>query len=139
MAVQPKTKLLYVTPEKLAKSSELTAALEGLASRCDGPKTKKTFDESMPRGRQAPKRELCNRPKLLLGGCRAWFVQCLHFHSLVVLEYDTYLPAWGRVSLCREFRTSVVVFTFALSLGERSMPAVAHTLESSWEVWLPPE
>lgn len=32
--VQPKTKLLYVTPEKLDKSGELTAALEDLASRC---------------------------------------------------------------------------------------------------------
>lgn len=33
MAAQPKTKLLYVTPERLAKNSELTAALEKLASR----------------------------------------------------------------------------------------------------------
>eukprot|EP00903_Cladosiphon_okamuranus_P013410 g12495.t1 len=33
VVTQPKMKLLYVTPEKLAKSSDLTAALESLASR----------------------------------------------------------------------------------------------------------
>ena len=32
----PRTKLLYVTPEKLAKSGSLTAALKALASRWDG-------------------------------------------------------------------------------------------------------
>lgn len=37
---QPKTKLLYVTPEKLVKSSELKAALESLASRCGVEQTK---------------------------------------------------------------------------------------------------
>ncbi|CAN0382621.1 unnamed protein product [Ectocarpus sp. 8 AP-2014] len=32
----PKIKLLYVTPEKLAKGGELTTALAGLAKRCGG-------------------------------------------------------------------------------------------------------